>query len=325
MRRREFILALGRAAASSTLWPLSARAQQPALPVIGFLRSTSAEVTNLMAAIRQGLNEVGVGEAIAIEFRSSGDQPDRLPGLVHELLSRKVAVIIGDAVAMRAAKAVTTTVPIVFAVGGDPVQGGLVTSLNRPGGNITGVHFFSGVLGAKRLELLSQVAPKAAKIGFLVHPATPNTEAERQDVRTAAQTLGRELIIIDAESELDIESAFAAFAQRGAGALLAGSGPFMTAQRDRLLALAARYGLPTIYHLREFVTAGGLMSYGSSITEAYRQAGFYAGRILKGEMPGDLPVLRSTKFEFALNLKTANALGLTVPPVLLATADEVIE
>ena len=324
MKRREFIVLLGGAAASSIARPLSAHEKQPA-PVVGFLRSTSAESTNLLAAIRRGLIEAGLGEDVAIEYRSSLDQPDRLSDLVHELLSQKVAVIVGDTVAMRAAKAVTTTIPIVFAVGGDPVQSGLVASLNRPGGNVTGVHFFAGVLGAKRLGLLSQVAPNAAKIGFLVHPATSNTEAERKDVRNAAQTLGRELIIIDVESERDIESAFAAFAQRGAGALLAGSGPFMTAQQGQLLALAARYGLPANYHLREFVTAGGLMSYGSSITERYRQAGIYAGRILKGEMPGDLPVLRSIKFELALNLKTARELGLDIPPTLLATADEVIE
>lgn len=325
MKRREFIMALGGAAASA---PFAARAQQAAVPVIGFLRSASfAEVSGLVAAFRQGLNEAGFveGQNVAIEFRSAEGQPDRLPALTNDLIRRPVSVIVGDAFPMLTAKAATTSIPIVFAAGGDPVEQGLVTSLNRPGGNVTGVHFFAGVLGAKRLELLRQLLPNAKTIAMLVHPNTPNTEAERRDVQAAAQSIGQQLIVLDTNSDRDIDSAFATFVQRGADALLSGSGPFMTAQRKQLIALAARHALPACYHVRETVTDGGLMSYGASVADGYRQVGIYAGRILKGEKPGDLPVMRSTKFEFVINLRTAKTLGLEIPPGLLATADEVIE
>jgi putative ABC transport system substrate-binding protein len=324
MKRRTFITMLGGAASL----PFAAHAQQPARPVIGFLRSTSlGDATELVIAFRQGLKEAGFveGQNVAIEFRWGEGQNDRLPALAADLIRRPVAVMVGDAVAMLVAKAATTTIPIVFSAGGDPVKEGLVASLNRPGGNVTGVHFFGGVLGAKRLELLRQLVPKATTIAVLVYPNTPNTEAERKDVQAAAQAIGQQLIILDASSDRDIDTAFATFVQRGAGALLAGSSAFMVSHRERLIALAARHALPTIYHLREFATAGGLMSYGASLADAYRQAGTYAGRIIKGEKPGDLPVTRSTKFEFVINLKAAKALGLSVPPTLLATADEVIE
>ena len=324
MQRREFITLVGGAAASV---PFATRAEQ-SMPVIGFLRSTTAaDATEFVTAFRQGLKDTGYveGQNVAIEFRWAEGRTDRLPALVDELIHRPVALIVGDAVAMLAAKSATTSVPIVFAAGGDPVGEGLVASLNRPGGNVTGVHFFGGVLGAKRLELLRQLVPKAGTIAMLVYPNTPNTEAERSDVQAAAQVFGQELIVLDASNDREIDTSFATFVQRGASALLVGSGTFTVSHRERLVALTARDALPATYHVKEFVRVGGLMSYGASLADAYRQAGIYAGRILKGEKPGDLPVMRSTKFELVLNLKTARALGLAVPPTLLATADEVIE
>ena len=325
MRRREFITLLGGTAAA---WPFAARSQQPTMPVVGFLRSaTLADVPHWVAAFRQGLKEAGFveGQNVAIEFRSADNQLDRLPALVADLIRQPVAVIVGNTDAALAAKAATTTVPIVFASGSDPVRDGLVASLNRPGGNVTGLVYFAAVLGAKRLELLRQLVPRATTIAVLVNPNTPLTEAERKDVQTAAQAIGQQLIIFDISSDRDIETAFAAFVQRGAGALLVGTGGFLNSNRERIAAVANRHALPASYSQREGVVAGGLMSYGPSISDAYRQAGIYSGRILNGEKPADLPVIRSTKFELVLNLKTAKALGLTIPPSLLVAADEVIE
>ena len=325
MQRREFIRLLGGAAAA---WPLAARAQQPAMPLVGFLRSTSAtDSTRLVAAFQHGLKEAGFLESqnVTIEHRYADNQDDRLRVLVADFIRRPVAVIVGNTSSALAAKAATTTIPIVFASGSDPVRDGLVASINRPERNVTGVLFFGSVVGTKRLELLRQLVPKATTIGMLVNPATTETEAERSDVQAAALALGQQFIVLDARSISDIETAFTTLVQRGAGALLVGSGPFFNSHRERIVALAARHGLPASYGNREAALAGGLMSYASSQPDAYRQAGLYAGRILKGEKPGDLPVIRSTKFEFVLNLKTAKALGLEVPPMLLAIADEVIE
>ena len=325
MRRRAFIALIGGAAAA---WPLTARAQQPAMPVIGFVRSTSsADSAHLVAAFRQGLKEAGFieGQNCAIEYRWADNQFDRLRALVADLLRLPVAVIVGNFNAALAAKAATTTVPIVFASGGDPVGDGLVASLNRPGGNVTGINFLGGELGAKRLELLRQLVPKAATIAVLVNPDRADTEADRRDVLAAARAIGQQLVVLDVGSDQNIEPAFGTIVQRGAGALYVGAGAFTNSHRERFVALAARHALPTIYSQREAVEAGGLMSYGTNIPDAYRHAGVYAARILKGEKPADLPVMRSTKFELMLNLKTAKTLGLEIPPTLLALADEVIE
>jgi ABC-type uncharacterized transport system substrate-binding protein len=324
MRRRNFIALLGGAAA----WPLAAHAQQPATPMIGFLRSTSlADATYLVMSFRQGLQETGyvAGDNVAIEYRSAEDHLDRLPALIADLISRQAAVIVGNHNAALAAKAATAAVPIVVVTGADPVRDGLVASLNRPGGNVTGVSFLANQVGTKRLDLLRQLVPSAATVAMLVYPDTPDTNAERRDVQVAAQAIGQQLVILDVRNERDIETAFATSVQRGAGALLVGTGAFMNDHRKRLVALAARHAIPAIYSLREYVADGGLVSYAASITDAYRQAGIYAGRILKGEKPADLPVMQSTKLELVINLKTAKALGLQVPDKLLALADEVIE
>jgi len=269
VRRREFITLLGGAAA----WPLAARAQQAAMPVVGFLRSTSlADAARLVTAFRQGLKESGYveGQNVAIEFRSAEDHADQLPALVADLIGRQASVIVGNHNAALAAKPVTTTLPIVFATGFDPITGGLVASLNRPGGNVTGVSFLAAELGAKRLELLRQLVPKATTIAVLINPNSPDTEAERKEVQAAGRTVGRQLIIFDVRSDRDIETAFATFVQRGAGALLGGTGAFMFSHRERIVALAARHAIPAIYNLREFVAAGGLMSYAPSITADLR-------------------------------------------------------
>jgi len=328
VRRREFITLLGSAAAT---WPLAARAQQPAMPVIGFLRDAPlADATHLVVSLRQGLKEAGFieGQNVLIEYRSAEDQADRLPALVADLVRRQVVLIVGNTPsAVAAAKAATTTVPIVFVTGNDPVINGLVASLNRPGGNTTGVSFLSSASVTKRLELLRQLVPKPGAIAMLVNPNsnTPDTERELRDVQAAVQASGQKFLVVEASNDSDIETAFATFAEHGAVALFIGSHAFFNSRRERLAALAVRHALPASYSLREFATAGGLMSYGTSITDAYRLGGIYAGRILKGEKPADLPVQQSTKFEFVLNLKTAKALGIDVPDRLLALADEVIE
>jgi len=324
VRRRDFITLLG----GTAVWPLAARAQQAAIPVIGFVRNTPLAVAaHLMAAFRQGLKETGFveGENVAIEYYSAEGQVDRLPRVVSDMIRRPVVAIAANGIAALAAKTATTTIPIVFATGGDPVEQGLVPSLNRPGGNVTGVNFFDGALGTKRLELLRQIMPKAALIGMLVNPNTTETEAERRDVQAAAQAIGQQLLIIDVSSEIDIALAFATFVGRGAGAALVGTGAFTFANRAGLIAQADHHALPTCHTPREAAEAGALMSYGTSIPDAYRQVGIYVGRILKGEMPADLPVIRSTKFEFVINLKTAKAFGINIPPMLLALANEVIE
>jgi putative tryptophan/tyrosine transport system substrate-binding protein len=323
MKRRSFITLLGGTAAT---WPLAARAQQP-MPVIGFLRSTSLAVsTPMVTGFRQGLTAAGFteGQNVAIEYRYADNQPERLPGLVAELIRLPVAVIVANNVPALVAKAATSTVPIVFATGSDPVVDGLVPSLNQPSGNVTGVSFVSGLLGPKRLEMLRQLAPTAT-IAMLVGTDTLEARIERRDVELAAQALGQQLIVAAVNSEGELDGAFTSIVERGAKALVVGTGPLLTTNRERVAALAARHAIPAIYALRECVEAGGLMSYGASIVEAYRQAGIYAGRILKGDKPADLPVMQSTKFDLVINLKTARTLGLTVPPTLLALADEVIE
>ena len=328
MRRREFISLIGGAAAT---WPFAARTQN-AMPVIGFLRSTSANASaNLVAALRRGLAEAGYteGQNLAIEFRWAENQRERLPGLVADLIRDRCAVIIaaGD-VEAHAAKAATSSIPIVFATGADPVKVGLVSSLNRPGGNLTGISFYNSAdLLSKQLQFLRDVVPSVAMIGLLVNPNSDfaDVESQQRDAQAAAHALGQQILTVKAGSERDFDAAFATLAQQRAGALLIAGNALFTGQRDRLAALAAHYVLPTICPLREFVAAGCMMSYSGSLAEAYRQVGVYAGRILKGEKPADLPVMLPTKFELVINLRTAKALGLTIPDKLLATADDVIE
>jgi putative tryptophan/tyrosine transport system substrate-binding protein len=323
MRRREFLGALSGVAA----WPFAARAQQPTMPVIGFLSSrTPKQAEYLVAAAHEGLKEIGYieGQNVAIEYRYAEGQYDRLPGLAADLVHGKVAVIIAGGTSGPAIAA-TKSIPIVFTSGSDPVSIGLVSSLNRPDGNVTGTTFYSGALGAKQMELLSELAPKATTFGLLINPNIASGASQIRDTQSAARTIGRELHVLNAGTERDIDAAFAALAKLPNPALIVSVDPFFDSRPNQLVELAARYALPTVYYLREFVQAGGLMSYGASITDTYRQAGIYAGRILRGEKPADLPVLLPTKFELAFNLKTAKALGLTIPPKLLFTADEVIE
>jgi putative ABC transport system substrate-binding protein len=325
MRRREFITLLG---GTTAAWPIAVRAQQPTMPVIGFLRSTPLNAsTSLVAAFRQGLKESGFneGQNVAVEFRFADNQIDRLPGLVDELVRRPVNVIVANVLGALAAKNITRAVPILFVTGSDPVKDGLVGSLNRPGSNITGVSFVAGAVATKRFEILRQLTPNAKTIAMLVQLDTDESVLEQREVQAAARATGQQLIIFNVNNAADIESAFATMATRGVGALHVGASPFATSHRERLAELAARNAIPAMYFLREFVAVGGLMSYGASITDAYRQVGIYAARILKGEKPADLPVMQSTKFDFVINLKAAKALGLTVPPSLIALADEVVE
>jgi len=324
MRRREFLGLVSGAAA----WPLSALAQQSAIPVIGFLRVTSAaDAANLVTAFRRGLTGAGFveGQNVAIEYRFADGQGDRFPGLVADLISRQAAVIVGHGQPTLIAKAATTTTPIVFVVGDDPVRIGLVANLNRPGGNVTGVTFIATDATTKRLGLLHELVPHAALIAVLLDPNLPDTDGELRSVVAAGKTLGRRVLIVKAAAVHELDAAFATIAQASAGALHVGSGPFFTSQRQRLVVLSARHGLPSSYPDREYVAAGGLLSYGSNQADAYRRAGIYVARILRCEKPGDLPVEQPTRFELVINLGTAKTLGLTVPNSMQLLADEVID
>ncbi len=325
LKRREFITLLGGAAG----WPLAARAQQPSMPLIGFLNGASPDgYAPYVAAFRQGLKEAGYveGQNATIEYRWAEGQYDRLPALAADLVRRQVTVIAAtSSPAARAAKAATSTVPIVFTTADDPIRLGLVVSLNRPGGNATGVSSLLVDLGSKQLGLLRELAPGTTAIAVLVNPNFPGTERQLRDVEVAARVLGLQLIVLRASTEREMETAFANVARQGGVALLVGVDPFFLERRDHVVALAARHALPAIYPVREFAVAGGLMSYGSDFADSYRQAGIYTGRIVRGEKPADLPVQRSTKFEFVINFKTAKALGLAVPNSMQLLADEVIE
>jgi putative tryptophan/tyrosine transport system substrate-binding protein len=329
MSRREFITLLGGAAASAT-WPLTARAQKPAMPVIGFLSARSpSESASVLGAFRQGLGEAGYfeGKNVTIEYRWAEGQYDRLPALAAELAQRQVTVIAatGGEPSAQAAKAATSTIPIVASLGGDPVEAGLVASLSRPGGNLTGATIVGQQLGPKRLELLRQLVPNATAIAMLTNPNFPVASAEARDVRNAAVNLGIQANVLNATTENEIDTAFLALFQQKADALVIATDAFLLGQRDQLIRLAAHYKVPTIYFLRDFVEAGGLMSYGPNLANSYRQVGVYTGQILSGANPATLPVLQPTHFVFFLNLKTAKVLGLAIPDKLLALADEVIE
>jgi putative tryptophan/tyrosine transport system substrate-binding protein len=323
MKRREFIALLGGAAAA---WPVAAHAQQPAMPVIGFLGTSTASSPPVIG-FHRGLGEAGFveGRNIAVEYRFSEGRYDQLPVLVAELVGRNVAVLFAAGGVQAALAAKSATVPVVFANGSDPLRFGLVSSLNRPGGNITGVSFFTATLEAKRLGLLSQLVPAATGFGVIANPANANAESQRQDVEQGGRVLGRPVDIVHARDEREIETAFATLAQRRTPALLIASDPFFFSRREQIVALAARYRLPAIYEWREFAEAGGLASYGTNLVDAYRFAGIYVGRILKGEKPADLPVVQSSKFELVINLRTARTLGIEVPLGISAGADEVIE
>ncbi len=327
MRRREFITLLGGAAVA---WPLAARAQQPAMPVVGFLRSTAATGSeHIVTAFLRGLKEAGFveGQNVAIEYLWADNQNDRLPALAADLIRRQVTVIVAAGIpAALAAKAATTTIPIVFEVAADPVEVGLVASLNRPGGNLTGATTLNVELAPKRLELMHDVVPTTRSIALLVNPTSPvNAERLSTDAQTAARTLGLQLHVLHASTERDFGTVFASLVQMRAGALVINNDAFFLSRSEQLAALTVRHAVPTIFAYREFTAAGGLMSYGGSLTNAYRLTGVYTGRILKGEKPAELPVQQVTKFELFINLKTAKALGLTVPLIMQMTADEVIE
>jgi ABC-type uncharacterized transport system substrate-binding protein len=330
MNRREFIALVGGAAASCSLWPLAARAQQSALPVVGLLGATSAQgYAAQVEAFRQGLQEVGYrdGQNVTIEYRWAENQYDRLPELADDLVRRQVAVIatMGGNPASFAAKAATATIPVVFHGSIDPVAAGLVASLNRPGGNVTGVVTLAAELGPKRLELLHDVLPAATDMAALLNPTAPATASLLRELQAAARKLGLKLHALDATSDREIELAFAALPRLRVGALMIGTDGFFVSRSEQLAALALQHAMPAIFQYRAFAAAGGLMSYGGSVSDSYRVAGVYAGRILKGDKPADLPVQQATKVELIINLKTAKALGVTVPDPLLARADEVIE
>jgi ABC-type uncharacterized transport system substrate-binding protein len=321
MRRRQFITLLGSATAS---WALAARAQQPAMPVVGFLNGASARAYGLnVAGFVQGLKEIGYIERqnVMIEYRWAEGQYDRLPGLAADLVRRQVAVIAANTQAAPAAKAATTMIPIVFLSGDDPVEHGLVTSLNRPGGNVTGVSTFASALGGKQMGVFRELVPAATSIAVLVNPTNPNSRSYIKGVQEAARTLGQQIQIVNATTETEIDKAF----QGRADALIVAPDAFLINRIDQLVALAARHALPTMYPFREYPAAGGLIGYGTSLPDLYRQVGVYTGKILQGAKPADLPVLQPTKFELVINLKTARTLGLTIPPSVLAIADEVIE
>jgi putative tryptophan/tyrosine transport system substrate-binding protein len=325
LKRRELISLLGGAAVS---WPLVSRAQQPLIPVVGFLSGRSpAESAGVVAAFRKGLSDTGYAESenVSIDFRWAEGQSERLPALASELVHRPVDVIAALGESGPAAKAATTTIPIVFGIGGDPVEAGLVASLNRPGGNITGATFLTAVLGAKRLGLLRELVPGAPVVALLVNPNTFVGQVQIRDVQDAARALGQSLVVLDGGTDERIETAFAALAPQHVAALLVGADPFFDTRRERLVALASQHRMPAIYQFREYAVAGGLMSYGTSITDMYRLVGLYVGRVLKGEKPADLPVMQVTKFELVINLATAKALGVKISDNLLSLADEVIE
>jgi putative tryptophan/tyrosine transport system substrate-binding protein len=326
MKRREFITLLGAAAA----WPLATRAQQPAIPVIGFLSIRTADdvSSDPVDAFRQGLNEAGYvpGRSVTIEYRWAAHEVDRVPALATELVRHPVSVITAfGTLSAQAAKRASSTIPIVFLTADDPVAVGLVDSLNRPGGNLTGVSFVSAMLGAKRLELLRALVPKTDLIAVLVDPKNAESQTQSRGVQEAARALGQQVVVFNAGSASEIDAAFASLMQRGASALLVSGSPIFGSRRDQIVALCARHSLPTLHSTREYSAAGGLISYGASISDAYRHVALYVARILKGDRPSDLPVVQPTKFELVINLKTAKTLGIEVPDKLLALADEVIE
>jgi len=327
MRRRDFITGI---AGSVAAWPLAARAQHPPVPAVGFLTNLGQnDRPNLREAFRRGLSEAGYveGRNVTIEYRFAENQLDRLPALAADLVNHKVAAIAatGGGSSILAAKAVTSTIPIVFTFGGDPVREGFVASLNRPGGNITGASFFTGLLSGKGLALLCELVPNAAVIGFLIDPRPPESARVLSDAHEAARTLGRELIVLSASTPGEIDDAFATLRQRRAGALLVASNTFFTSRRQQIVALAARDAIPAMYSIRDYVVDGGLMSYGNDIADGYRRAGLYVARVLKGDKPADLPVDQASRSEFVINLQAAKALGIDVSPSLSARADEVIE